>query len=601
MGRRGWSGSFLNVRFLLRAFILLVLLHSPVTAQNNVGIGTTTPDPSAILDLTSSDKGFLVPRLTTIEMNSVPSPASGLLIYNTTVSGFYYYNGVAWLPFLAPNNGWLLTGNAGTSAESNYLGTSDGNALAIRTNATQRMIVLSTGEVGIGVSLPTSRLAVGDGNLTLTNTTNTSSELRYYEPSASGTNYTGFKAGVMGGDILYTLPTTAPTAGQVLTAGATPTTLEWSTVAGAAADTLWFVGAGTSSLVGRGNNNSGAGNYSIAAGQNNIASGLNSVVIGGLGSVANGQYSAVGGGNQNQASGNYSTIPGGSGNFASNLYASVGGGNANNASGQYSRIGGGQSNFSTGNYSVVGGGVGNNATVNALHGAISGGQSNIADAQWTSVTGGLGNAANGNYSTILGGSANSAGATYNVLAGFTTSTGSNAHYSMVFGANASVTQSNTIVFNHSGSVAATYGLTRVGIRNNAPAEALDITGNLRFSNALMPAGSAGTAGQLLTSAGPGAAPTWSSGSGLFWSLTGNGSTNASNNFVGTTDAVDLVFRTNNLERVRLDASGNLSPQPRFDSMRLAAVVQIIRSSRHGRKQQILPTPFQILLGVLTMF
>ena len=89
-GRRGWSGSFRNVRFLSCAILLLVLLHSSASAQNNVGIGTTTPAPSALLDLTSSDKGFLVPRLSTLEMNAVLAPATGLMIYNTSLSGFYY-------------------------------------------------------------------------------------------------------------------------------------------------------------------------------------------------------------------------------------------------------------------------------------------------------------------------------------------------------------------------------------------------------------------------------------------------------------------------------------------------------------------------------
>lgn len=372
----------------------------------------------------------------------------------------------------------------------------------------------------------------------------------------------------MAADIMYTLPTVAPTAGQVLTAGATPTTLQWSSVAGGAADTLWFVGAGTSSLVGRGNNNTGAGNYSIAAGQNNNATGNHSVTIGGFGNVSNGNYSAVGGGYINQTSGLYSTIAGGQNNVASAANASVLGGNANTASGQYAAVGGGQSNFARANYSVVGGGIGNNATTNAVHGTVSGGQANTADAQWTSVIGGLTNSANGNYSTVLGGQLNSANATYSVLGGYNTSTGSNAHYSMVFGGNASVTQSNTIVFNHTGTIAATYGLTKVGIRNNAPTEALDVTGNIRFSGALMPNNLPGTAGQLLVSAGANTAPTWSSGSGLFWTLTGNSATSPATNFLGTTDSVDVVFRTNNTEKIRLMANGFLGVGTSTPSVKL---------------------------------
>jgi hypothetical protein len=50
----------------------------------NVGIGTNTPDVSAIVDIRSTEKGFLLPRMTTIQRNSISNPANGLLIYNTT-------------------------------------------------------------------------------------------------------------------------------------------------------------------------------------------------------------------------------------------------------------------------------------------------------------------------------------------------------------------------------------------------------------------------------------------------------------------------------------------------------------------------------------
>jgi len=57
-------------------------------------------------------------------------------------------------------------------------------------------------------------------------------EFRFLEPSGSGTNYSGFKAAAQAASITYTLPNAAPTTGQVLTAGATPTTLEWGTGGG---------------------------------------------------------------------------------------------------------------------------------------------------------------------------------------------------------------------------------------------------------------------------------------------------------------------------------------------------------------------------------
>ena len=102
------------------------------------------------------------------------------------------------------------------------------------------------------------------------------------------------------------------------------------------------------------------------------------------------------------------------------------------------------------------------------------------------------------------------------------------------------------------------GTTRWGVYTDAGVPAY-IRGNLQFDNALMPGGSAGTAGDVLTSAGPGLPPTWSAGGGggSGWLLTGNAGTTAGTNFVGTTDAVDLVFSTNGTEKARILSAGNV--------------------------------------------
>ena len=62
-----------------------------------VGIGTTTPDASAALDITSTTEGLLMPRMTEAQRIVISSPASGLMIYQTDGTvGFYYYNGSSW-------------------------------------------------------------------------------------------------------------------------------------------------------------------------------------------------------------------------------------------------------------------------------------------------------------------------------------------------------------------------------------------------------------------------------------------------------------------------------------------------------------------------
>ncbi len=63
----------------------------------NVGIGTTTPAPSAVLDLVSTSKGFMLPRLTQEQRDAIVGPADGLVIFNTTTSCIEFYVGGNWL------------------------------------------------------------------------------------------------------------------------------------------------------------------------------------------------------------------------------------------------------------------------------------------------------------------------------------------------------------------------------------------------------------------------------------------------------------------------------------------------------------------------
>jgi len=75
----------------------LVCLMGAIRAQS-VGIGTSTPDPSARLDVSDTQRGILIPRLTTAERNAITNPARSLLIYNTTCNEYQYY---------IPGTGWV--------------------------------------------------------------------------------------------------------------------------------------------------------------------------------------------------------------------------------------------------------------------------------------------------------------------------------------------------------------------------------------------------------------------------------------------------------------------------------------------------------------
>ncbi|MEP7166014.1 MAG: tail fiber domain-containing protein [Ferruginibacter sp.] len=115
--------------------ICLLITSFNITAQS-VGIGTITPDASALLDIKSNNKGILVPRTSTISRLAILNPAKGLMLYDTTTSSFWFHNGTAWAQIGAAANGWALTGNAGTNPANNFLGTTDNLPLRFRLNNT---------------------------------------------------------------------------------------------------------------------------------------------------------------------------------------------------------------------------------------------------------------------------------------------------------------------------------------------------------------------------------------------------------------------------------------------------------------------------------
>jgi hypothetical protein len=139
--------------------VLISLLMGNILKAQNVGIsnGSFTPDASAGLEIRFTDKGLLIPRVALMSTSSaspITSPATSLLVYNTATTGdvtpgYYYWTGSKWMRLLAIDDkvSWLLTGNAGTTPATNFLGTTDAQPLVIRTNNTERSRILSNGQV----------------------------------------------------------------------------------------------------------------------------------------------------------------------------------------------------------------------------------------------------------------------------------------------------------------------------------------------------------------------------------------------------------------------------------------------------------------------
>jgi len=152
----------------MKRIILLftVIIIANYSNAQNVGIGTTTPNASAALEIYAENKGFLPPRVPlkgSDDVTTIPAPATSLLVYNTATAGagltlvtpgYYFYNGSSWTTLKGgPSTGRIVsvnTVNAGPKIipGGNSFYVFAGATATITTTATQRIIV--TGSIVLG-------------------------------------------------------------------------------------------------------------------------------------------------------------------------------------------------------------------------------------------------------------------------------------------------------------------------------------------------------------------------------------------------------------------------------------------------------------------
>lgn len=113
-------------------FITIILVGIKTSGQVAINATGNPPNASAMLDVTSSDKGILVPRMTNSEIGNISPLSNGLLVYSTDDNAFYYYNNSQWLKIASGSseNPWLTNGSN---------------------------IYFTTGNVGIGIASPNSK------------------------------------------------------------------------------------------------------------------------------------------------------------------------------------------------------------------------------------------------------------------------------------------------------------------------------------------------------------------------------------------------------------------------------------------------------------
>ena len=246
----GWTARFCS------ALTILILLggSTSLRAQSNFGIGTTTPNASAILELSSTSKGFLMPRMNTTQKGLISSPVAGLMVFDNALNSFWYFDGTAWQPF---SSGWLQNGNAGTVDGVNFLGTTDNIALTLRANNLQALRI---------------------------------------EPHTSSPD-------LIGG---YN--------GNLLTSGVYGSVIGGGGVSGSpnsVTTNFDFIGGGTGNVAGDNGGAASAVRYaSVVGGSGNTASGFASSILGGEFHTAGGQFSSIIGGEGNTAYGFSQTVLG---------------------------------------------------------------------------------------------------------------------------------------------------------------------------------------------------------------------------------------------------------------------------------------------------
>ena len=122
----------------------------------NVGIGTTSPSASALLDMNSTTKGFLMPRMTTAQRSAIASPALGLSVFDTDTKTIWAYDGTAWKNLYSNGGGLTLPfSQTVNTAISAFQITNQGTGAAIEGS--------STVQFGTGVTAKTT----GDGGWSL--------------------------------------------------------------------------------------------------------------------------------------------------------------------------------------------------------------------------------------------------------------------------------------------------------------------------------------------------------------------------------------------------------------------------------------------------
>ena len=562
----------------LLVLMVAVLYGSTLCAQQlKLGKNPYAVEKSAVLELLSDNQGLLFPRIADTTAISALIPPDGMVIFFTGTKQLLVRSNGYWQPVLFAaalgNNYWSVNGN--TNGSVKRLGSLDNYALPFITNGTERMRITNDGKLGIGNTAPTEVVDV-TGNLK-------------------------FSGALMPGN-------SAGTSGYLLTSAGTGTAPTWTNPSTLIGSSAWSLGGnGVAAVTSFGTTTA----FDLPFITNNTEKmRITSAGRLGIGNIAPTEVVDVTGNLKFSGA----LMPGNNAGTSGYLLTSAGTGTAPTWTNPSTLIG--SSTWSLGGNNVAA--VTNMGTTSAFaipfitsntermriaaNGYVGIGVINpsnplvvrdtleirrvgtVSELLFTNtISSGdfrIGDDGTNNFWQSGGGRNLQMGAYYGIIltgdrqaSGFpafstgTSGTGvliqsqRNASVPLAIQANSAAQNASLTEWrsNNGSAISVVNSAGRLGLGNSAPTEVLDVTGNVKFSGALMPNNNAGTSGYLLTSAGTGTTPTWTNPSTLIsssaWSLGGNGVA-ALTNF-GTTSAFDLPFITSNTEKMRITSAGNV--------------------------------------------
>ncbi len=184
---------------MLKKVILLSALMVPILLNaQNIGVGTNTPHSSALLDISSTSKGVLVPRLTTLQRENITDPSNGLLVYDTEKISFWYYGDGAWNE-IRTNQGnelWQIKNDSVNHTSSRYVGirsdlTNKPPAATLEVNGS---LLIQSG-ITSSKSTPTAAQTTTITNGGFQNLPEADSVHRLFDPGGANVNYSNNQNG----------------------------------------------------------------------------------------------------------------------------------------------------------------------------------------------------------------------------------------------------------------------------------------------------------------------------------------------------------------------------------------------------------------------